>query len=124
MRFLGNFLLVWFGIVVVIFGVAFVQAILADAYTFGGPRGLAIALAILAAFPAFFFALWLRNRGVELYQAPRPRIERWIMVVALTGLAATTIKAGWNIMTDPPGVMRPCAFCSPYVPYKSPQPPG
>jgi hypothetical protein len=124
MRFLGNFLLIWLGIVGIIFGVALVLAIVADAYTLGGPGGLAIALAILAAIPAFFLALSLRNRGVELYQAPRPAIERWIIIVAVIGFAAITIKAGWNFINDPPGVIRPCVFCTPYVPYKSPQPPG
>jgi hypothetical protein len=120
MRLLGNFLLVWFGILVLMFGVALVGAILVDAYRGGW---LAIALAILAAFPAFLLALWLHRRGVGLDWASRSRIERWILITALAGFLAVTLKAGWNIMTDPPGVIRPCAFCSPYVPYQAPEPP-
>jgi hypothetical protein len=38
-------------------------------------------------------------------------------------LVAYAAKATWNIMNDAPGLMRPCVFCSPYVPYKSPPPP-
>jgi hypothetical protein len=123
MRLLGNFLLAWFGIVVAMFGVGLVGAILVDAYIAGGLRALVIALAILSAFPALFIALWLRKHGVEPDWTSRPRMERWFLIAASVGVAAVTLKAGWNIMTDPPGAIRPCVFCSPYVPYQAPEPP-
>ena len=48
-----------------------------------------------------------------------------IAVVTCTAVAAITAKAAWNVINDPPGVTRPCVFCSPYVhePYKSSPPP-
>jgi hypothetical protein len=127
MRLLGNFLLICFLILAGIFGVAIVLAILADVYTHGGPKALVLALVILAAFAALLIALRLRNRGADLHVVSRfatlPRIERWFLIAAYLGVTAVTLKAGWNSMTDPPGVIRPCAFCSPYVPYQAPEPP-
>ena len=43
-----------------------------------------------------------------------------IGIVTCAAVAAITAKAAWNVMNDPPGVTRPCVFCSPYVNYKSP----
>jgi hypothetical protein len=51
-----------------------------------------------------------------------PVISLVIAVVTCTAVAAITAKAAWNVMNDPPGVTRPCVFCSPYVNYKSPPP--
>ena len=117
MRFLGIFLIAWIMILFVMFAVAFVWAILATIYTSVGSRAFVIALVIAAAFAALFVALWFRNLGAERasYLAAKPRMERWFLIAALVGVTAITIKATWNVVTDPPGVIRPCAFCSPYV---------
>jgi hypothetical protein len=127
-RFLGIFLIAWITILFVMFGVAFVWAILADIYAFGGPRALVIALMALAAIAALFIALRFRNLGAEQYLtsylAAMPRMERWFLIVGLVGVTAIIVKAMWNVMTDPPGVIRPCAFCSPYAPYQAPEPPS
>ena len=80
--------------------------------------------------PVIFFAAivlvilgrWLQHRDAKLGQTRRfPAILG--LIALLTALAAYAAKAAWNIMNDPPGVIRPCMFCSPYVEYKSPPPP-
>jgi hypothetical protein len=127
MIFLGVFLLIWFGIVVVIVVAALVFAILATVYTEGGPRALSITLVILAALAALLITLGLRNRGVEpdlaSWFAAKSRRERWFLIAVAAVGGATMIKATWNLVTDPPGVTRPCVWCSPYVPYQGPEPP-
>jgi len=47
----------------------------------------------------------------------------WFGIVIFVAGLVIIAKAAWNVMNDTPGVIRPCAFCSPYVPYKSPPPP-
>ena len=62
--------------------------------------------------------------GERLDQAPTPSIERWLWVGLWFWVAVIIAKGAWNIRNDPPGVVRPCVFCTPYVPYQpEPLPP-
>jgi hypothetical protein len=56
----------------------------------------------------------------NVYVGQSRRFTAMLVLVFLTAIAAYAAKAAWNAKNDPPGVMRPCMFCSPYVPYKSP----
>jgi hypothetical protein len=47
----------------------------------------------------------------------------WFGIVIFVAGLVIIAKAVWNVRNDPPGVIRPCVFCSPYVPYMSPPPP-
>jgi hypothetical protein len=40
-------------------------------------------------------------------------LGKLVLIATGTAVAAITAKAAWNVIHDPPGVIRPCVFCSP-----------
>jgi hypothetical protein len=124
---LGVFVFSWFCIVAAIVGVAYVVAILLTIYEWGGLRALMLTAVIIAAFVALLITLSVRKRGmvpvlISWFNA-KPGGERLSLVIMYAFVASILVKGAWNMATDPPGVIRPCTWCSPLQPYKSPPPP-